>query len=448
MNLQQTSTLRIEGILLLVFASILAAYPAQLSQPRRENLLNGLKILMWRVPGDRVELLLRVHSGSAFDVEGKAGSMALLAESLFPDPETRQYVAEELEGRLEVKTSHDFIEVALSGRSSDLVRLIELLRTALLSEVPSEARVEELKKSRMETLKDEERSLAAVADRAVAARLFGKYPYGRPVHGTTTSLENVERGDLILARQRFLHPNNSTLTIYGGLDERMVTRAARQLLGTWTRSNRIVPATFVQPDPAPAETFVLNFPDTDVAALRIAARAPSRSDSDWATTLLLASIARQRWLENLAPLGDHDVTVTYEAFFLAGRLLFSADLPVSDLRKALTAARQTIDSLKTRPASAAELDLARSEIMKRVPPALKPEETPVLWLDADTYRLSSAGEPYESISAVRPTDIQRIATKFFVAGNMATVVAGDAAELTALLRAVDKTEATRKQIEN
>src|SRR5882762_6408022 len=54
---------------------------AQTPQPQREQLLNGLRILMWPRQGDQNVLLkLRIHSGAAFDMAGKAGTMTLLAD--------------------------------------------------------------------------------------------------------------------------------------------------------------------------------------------------------------------------------------------------------------------------------------------------------------------------------------------------------------------------------
>ena len=70
--------------------------PAQsqlLTPPERFELLNGLRVVLLSRPGDQDVLLkLRIHSGAAFDLAGKGGSMALLGDLLFPDPATRDKV--------------------------------------------------------------------------------------------------------------------------------------------------------------------------------------------------------------------------------------------------------------------------------------------------------------------------------------------------------------------
>src|SRR6476646_3791116 len=79
------------------------AYP----EPVREQLLNGLTVLFSQRPGDpNVFIKLRIESGAAFDLAGKGGTMALLGDVLFPDPVTREYVAEQLGGWLDVTTNH------------------------------------------------------------------------------------------------------------------------------------------------------------------------------------------------------------------------------------------------------------------------------------------------------------------------------------------------------
>ena len=73
-------------ILLLATAAFWTAGTAQkLPEPRQEKLLNGLKLLMWPdAKADKVWVKIRIHSGSAFDPQGKEGVMKLLSDSFFP----------------------------------------------------------------------------------------------------------------------------------------------------------------------------------------------------------------------------------------------------------------------------------------------------------------------------------------------------------------------------
>ena len=94
-----------------------------------------------------------------------------------------------------------------------------------------------------------------LADRAIATRLFGDFPYGRPYVGTVESLERIDRADLMLARERFLNPNNATLVVIGGVQTNRAMRALRQLLGVWRKSGDHSP-TFRRLSPRPSQLII------------------------------------------------------------------------------------------------------------------------------------------------------------------------------------------------
>ena len=179
--------------------------------------------------GQDVLVKLRIHSGAAFDLAGKAGTMALLGDLLFPDPNTREYFTDEMQGRLAVSTDYDSITITMQGRTREFERIIEILRNALVTTQLTPENVAKAREGRIKIIKETTILPATVADRAIAARLFGDFPYGRPYGGTVESLERIERADVMQARERFLNPNNSTLVIVGDLQP---SRARRVLAPT------------------------------------------------------------------------------------------------------------------------------------------------------------------------------------------------------------------------
>jgi hypothetical protein len=71
----------IPGLLISVLL-LLVAVPSSLAQsmkePEREQLLNGLNLLIWPQPGSpELVVKLRINSGAAFDLAGKSGQMAV-----------------------------------------------------------------------------------------------------------------------------------------------------------------------------------------------------------------------------------------------------------------------------------------------------------------------------------------------------------------------------------
>lgn len=403
-------------------------------EPLREQLLNGLNILILHRPGDQEVLLkLRIRSGAAYDLANKEGTMALLSDTLFPDPTTRQYVTEELGGRLNVTIDYDAINVTLTGRATVFERLVELLRNALLTPQLGPEMVGRLREERLKAVRDISQTPAAIADRAIATRLYGSYPYGRSIAGTPETLARIDRSDILYARERFLNPNNSTLVVIGGVDYTRARRALRQLLGSWRKSEKIVPATFRQPGPPDARTLVINLPGAQQAEIRLAIRGLSRSDKDRAAAMLLASLAQERWLAAFPELRKGSFSVRHDAHALSGIFLMSASVPASSAAQALETARATLQSLVNKQPSLAELESARRASLDGLNKAsVQTEALAEAWLDAGAYNLTS-DDDVRTINALTPAEVQRVAAKLFREAPVAAIAVGEATQLQAEL---------------
>jgi len=403
-----------------------------LPEPNREQLLNGLTILFSPRPGDaHVFLKLRIQSGAAFDLAGKAGTMTLLGDALFPDPATQEYVTEQLGGRLEVSTTYDSINVTISGQASELERMIELLRNALVTTNLSVENVARLRETRLKHLSENPPSASQIADREIAKRLFGSFPYSNPANGTVESLAKVERGDLMLARERFLHSDNATLVVIGGVDRSRLMRDLRQLLGPWPKGDRTYPSTFRQPNPPDARVLVVDAKEAKKAEVRIAVRGLARSDRDALGASLLAQIARERWLAAVPDMSN--ALVRHDAYMLPGMFVFGASTPSSSAGKAISAAAEVMRALVQNGPTAAELDRARTAMMMEMNKlGSSPDSLASAWLDSETYKLPGIDSSAE-LNRITVADLQRVATRLFKDTPQATIAVGDPAQLKAAL---------------
>jgi len=419
------------GVLLLAFLPSARAQGG-FSEPNREQLLNGLTILFSPRLGDpNVLLKLRIQSGAAFDLTDKAGTMALLGDALFPDPATREYVTEQLGGRLDVSTTYDSIDVTISGKASELERMIELLRNAVVTTNLSIENVTRLREGRLKQSSENAKSPSLIADREIAKRLFGSFPYGSPANGTVESLAKIERGDLMLARDRFLHSDNATLVVIGGVDRARLMRDLRQLLGPWPKGDRTYPSTFRQPNPADGRVLIVDAKEARNAEVRIAVRGLARSDRDALAASLLAQIARERW--HAAAPEISSLFVRHEAYLLPGMFVFGASVPTPSAGKALAAVQDVMRALAQTGPTAAEVDRARSAVMTDMNKiAASPDSLAGAWLDSDTYKLPISNSSAE-LNRVTAADLQRVATRLFKDTPQATIAVGDIVQLKAAL---------------
>jgi zinc protease len=418
--------------LVLLLQPVTAQVP---SQPEREQLLNGLRLLLWLRPGSQnVILKLRINSGAAFDLNGKSGQMALLGDLLFPDPATIDFFTDEMGGELDVSVTYDSTTITMVGKVAEFDQIVEVLRNALLATPLTPEVVTRMREQRIKSLRDLSVAPAEVADRAIATRLFGNFPYGRPAAGSPEDLGRVDRADLMQARDRFLNSNNATLAVIGGVTKARAMRTLRQLLGPWRKSEQIVPTTFRQPTPPDPRALIVNIPGPGVE-VRLAARGISRTDPDFDAAEILAKLAQHRWLGTTPELAKQPVFVRSDAYVLPGAFVMGAAVNSQIAVDTLANARKVIDSLVTTPATPDELERAKTEVINEVTAVLsKPESFPDPWLDMDTYHLSEAQDQIALLRSVTATDIQRVANRLFKTGSVATVVAGETLQLKAALQ--------------
>src|SRR6185503_8853758 len=410
------------------------AFAQSASEPQREQLLNGLRLLLWEKPGSSEVLLkLRINSGAAFDLSGKSGQMALLGDLLFPDANTVEYFTDEMGGKLEVAVNYDSTTITMVGKTSEFEQIVDTLRGALLQTQLTPDVVARLRDSRIKTLKDAAIAPSLIADRAIATRLFGDFPYGRSINGTPEDLARVDRADLMLARERFLNSNNATLAIVGGVTRSRTLRTLRQLLGPWRKSENIVPTTFRQPKAPDVRTLLVNLPGP-AAEVRVGVRGVSRTDPDYFAAKILARLAEQRWQGMTPELAKQPVFARSESHALPGAFVMGAAVNSQTAADSLGNVRKVMDSLISTPATAAELDRAKTEAIGEISGSLsKPEAMPDPWLDLDTYHLSALQDQIALLRSVTAQDIQRIATRLFKDATLASVIAGETSPLKAAL---------------
>lgn len=416
--------------LLLLAMPPLRASAQSFGEPVREQLLNGLTILFFQRSGDpNVLMKLRIRSGAAFDLAGKGGTMALLGDVLFPDPATREYVTEQLGGRLEVATNYDGIDITISGKASELERMVDLLRIALVTPQLTTENVARVREARLNQLSDQPISAVEIADQVIAARLFGNFPYGHPAAGTVETVSKVDRADLLSARDRFLYADNATIVVIGGVEQTRLRRTLRQLLGPWQKGDRVVPATFRQPTAPDNKVLLVHQPGATSAEIRLAVLGLARSDRDADAASILALIIRERW-QTASTLSA--AFVRHNAHVLPGSFVLGASVPTAAAATAVSAAQQTVKSLAQNGPTVAELDRARSFMLANMSSqASQPESIATLWLDLETFKLAPLNVQTRSIQNLTVQDVQRVAARLFKDDAQAAIAVGNAEQLKA-----------------
>ena len=411
-----TNNIKKFTILILVlfqFASICSAQTVKFSEPRQEKLLNGMKLLVWNEPNaEKVTVKLRIHSGSAFDPQGKEGVMALLADALFPNESQKEFFAEDLDGSLEVTSNFDYIQINATGNSDQFLTIIETLATAVTNPQINKEITAKVVSARLEKVKELEKNPAYVADQAVAKRLFGDFPYGRAQAGTTASLAKIDFADLLFAKQRFLTADNATLAVSGNVKPDLVYRAVRRYFGAWEKADKKVPATFRQPDAADTKAVIINSPLIENPEVRYALRGLARNDKDFASSNILFKIMQNRLLKKFSKGDQINGFVRQNSNLLPGLIIVGISNVSLEAESALGMivfrGENLAGILASEKISTEEFEKARNEAVSEI----NQKNLADLWLDIDTFKLATVKDEFQKINNISITDVQRIAERF------------------------------------
>lgn len=394
--------------------------------PRQEKLLNGLKILM---RGDSqaadVSVKIRVHSGAAFDPQGKEGVMRMLAENIFPNDAVREFFAEDLGGSLEIVTNYDYIQISATAKPEEFLTLLETLANAVARPTIDKETTVRLRALQIETVRELEKNPVYVADRAVARRLFGAFPYGRPIFGTAESVQKIDFADLIFARDRFFTADNATVAVTGNFKPDLAFRAARRYFGAWAKSDGRIASTFRQPDAPTPGLPVVASPAPNKSEFRLAMRGFARNDDDFYAAQILERILQNR----VQAREGKNAFVRHEAHVLPGAFIFGvSDWNLGRIKKdgKTISPPETVEyqnyflkeAVKTE-----EFEKAKSELTAQS----KQPDAADLWLDAETFRFPTTKTAPNATIA----DVQRVLEKLQKQPAATVLVFADEAARTA-----------------
>ncbi len=398
----------------------------KLPAPKENKLLNGLKLLVWNDPAiEKVTVKLRVHSGAAFDPKDKMGVMALLAESFFPTEQARAFFVEDLEGSLDISSNYDYLQITATGKSSEILSMLETISTAVISTPLTPENFKLIRDARLNRVKELEKNPAYVTDLAVAKRLFGDFPYGRSIEGTTDSLAKIDRADLLYAKERFLTSDNATIAIIGNVKPEYVHRVTRQLFGNWNKSDKKTPATFRQPDEIIKEKQFINFAESKNAEIYQATRSIPRNSKDFLYTHIITDVLSKR-LKKAGDVFQAQTFVTNNSYMLFGKYIVGIKIAPEKATQFLQEVKKTNF---VREISDAEFAESKDFVISEMAKAINNKNTNSdLWLDADTYRLQSISQQFNSLQTLTLTDANRVLSKIFN-NSFVELVVGDANKL-------------------
>ena len=379
--------------------------------PRESKLLNGMRLLVFNDPkADKVIVKIRVHSGSAFDPLGKEGVMQMLSDVLFPIESTREFFTEDLNGNFEITTNYDYIQISASGDADKFLTILETLAPPITNPPINKESTEKVRSPLLARVLELEKNPSYIADQAVAKRLFGNFPYGRPQLGSSQSLGKIDFADLLFAKERFFTADNATMVVSGNVTSELAQRATKRLFGGWLKSDKKVPSTFAMPEAPKADLQILEAAGEKTSEIRFAMRGVARSDKDFYAAQILEKVLQNR----VQTREGKNSFVRQNVNVLPGYIVLGvSEWNVGTVKKvgntiALPVDMNTYqnnflkDAVKTD-----EFEKAKNALSDKI----KQPDMLDYWLDSETYKLASVKDDWQKYQSVTVADVQRVLEK-------------------------------------
>ncbi|RPH56369.1 insulinase family protein, partial [bacterium] len=254
---------------------------------QQKTLPNGLRVVVIEHHEQpAVTLRLVLDAGKSFEPAGKAGLAGATAALLNQGTESRsaQQIAEAIDfigGSLGASSSIESGFATAQVTSDQIDRGLELLADIILRPSFPEAEIERWRRQALSGLQISQEDPSYLASAALARRVYGDYPYGRPGEGTPESLRSLTRDDLVAYHKRYWVPNEAILAVVGDVKAADAFARVERHFGGWTKGSEAKLPPFEVPKRTKPEIIVIDKPDAVQTEIRIGQVAIPFRDPDY-----------------------------------------------------------------------------------------------------------------------------------------------------------------------
>ena len=237
---------------------------------------------------------LMVRGGSAADPAAMPG-LAHMATSMLAEgtaSRTSSEIADEMEflgSKLHAAAGREHLSVSAETLTQHWPQAFDLVADVLRNPTFPEDELERVKKERLADLKRISDDPVAISRRAIRSLVYGPDSgYGHPSSGTTSSVEEMSRADLLAYYSAHFGPQNTTLLAVGDVDRAGLLARAESLLGDWSSDAGEPESTNEAPRGAkPTTIYLVDRPGAPQSVIRAGHATVPRHDPDFLALTLV-----------------------------------------------------------------------------------------------------------------------------------------------------------------
>ncbi len=216
----------------------------KLPEYKRIKLDNGLKVFLMKYPALPVVHFRFVSGrGSVYDPIGKEGLSRITASLLKKG--TKTYSAIELFDEIDFLGGEIGCYVGLDDAviigeflSKNWEKGFDLFTDTILNPVFHQEEVNREKKRIYGEIVSRKDNPGTLVGLHFSKFLFKQHPYGRPISGTESSINTIDRKDIIEFYNNHYAPRNSILVVAGDFDENIILQKIDSSLSKWSLNRK------------------------------------------------------------------------------------------------------------------------------------------------------------------------------------------------------------------
>jgi zinc protease len=262
--------------------------PYQLPAVQEFTLANGLRVLVLEQPGlPLVAARTVTTAGALYEPAEKAG-LAVLTGSLLAEG-TRTLTGPELAGRMErlgaqFQTGASFSQafMTVTALQPALPEALRLAAGALMEPSFPEGEFTRLRTAAVASYRQSQATVEGLAADAFARAVYEPTaPYARPPGGTSGSLEQLTRQDVVEWHRAMYSPANTVLLLVGAITAAEARTLAQEAFGGWTARAPALPSVANPARPvAGTRVILVDRPGSVQSAIRIGQIGPGHDHPD------------------------------------------------------------------------------------------------------------------------------------------------------------------------
>ena len=404
---------------------------------RRDVLDSGLRVVTGEVPGARsASIGVFIGVGSRYEPEAQSGISHFIEHMLFkgtrrrPEPAQISGAIEEVGGVLNASTEQELTLYWCKVPDFHAEESLELLIDMLRESVFDPGAVESERKVVIEELNMISDTPSYRVDSLIDEMLWPDHPLGRDIGGAKETISRLSRGEMLDHMARYYTPDNIVVSVAGGISGDSVVERMESLSEGWAAGS---PGAWAPVTRRCREPQVrVQYRGTEQTHMSIAVpglslRHPDRYALDLLSVILGEGMSSRLFVELREIRGlAYDVHSSVAHFLDSGALVITAGVHPKGIYDAVQAIMEELAKLRDGVPSE-ELERAKRLVAGRLLLRMEDNWTLAGWAGNQELLLgeiSGVDEVIESVRAVGPKDLGRVANDLLVDDCLNLAVVG------------------------